>query len=71
MEKCVYKTDQERPFIVSGTLGETWTISADKFVSKYGVRKPGGLAPVDIDKYNQAYLNGQTIDWRKFEARPG
>lgn len=71
LEKCVYKTDQERPFIVSGTLGETWTISADKFVSKYGVRKPGGLAPVDIDKYNQAYLNGQTIDWRKFEARPG
>lgn len=71
LENCTYITDQKRPFIISGTLGETWTIDANKFASKYGVRKPGGLAPVDIDKYNQAYLNGQTVDWRKFEARPG
>lgn len=71
LEKCVYTTNQERPFIISGTLGETWTIDADKFASKYGVRKTEGLVPVDINKYNQAYLNGQTIDWRKFEARPG
>lgn len=71
LENCKYTTDQKRPFIISGTLGETWTIDANKFVSKYGVRKAGGLAPVDIEKYNQAYLNGQTVDWRKFEARSG
>lgn len=67
LENAKYVTDQNKQFILSGTVGETWVIDINKLVKTYTFADGSEITPESLSK--KCDKTGQ-IDWIKLKTRP-
>lgn len=66
LEGTHYVTDQNKQFIISGTVGETWVIDMNKLAKTYIFADGTPITDATLSK--KCYSNGQ-MDWEKLITR--
>lgn len=66
LEGASYTTNEERPFVISGTVGEQWVIDAGKLIKTYCFANGMELSP---DTLKARVKNGM-IEWMHLKTRP-
>lgn len=66
LEDANYVTDENRQFIISGTVGETWVIDIDKLAKTYYFADGGSISPITLQ--NKCRPDGQ-MDWQKMKTQ--
>lgn len=64
LEGSHYVTNENKPFVLSGTVGECWTVDAKKLFKTY--RLFGGQ-PLTVDYLKGRMVNGK-LDWIHLET---
>lgn len=65
LEGSHYQTDENKPFVLSGTVGETWVVDANKLAKTYTFADGCEITP---EALNSRMKNG-IIDWIKLTTK--
>lgn len=68
LEGSQYITDQNKQFVISGTVGETWVIDINKLVKTY--ESMNGMPIIEAELRKRMNPNG-IIDWMHLKTKPG
>ena len=64
-----YAVTDATPFVLCGTVGEMWTIKADKLANTYNFLQGGQPLAINQQTLNQR-LNGKYLDWTLIRTSP-
>lgn len=64
-----YAVTDATPFVLCGTVGEMWTIKADKLVNNYNFLQGGQPLAINQQTLNQR-LHGKYLDWTLIRTSP-
>ena len=67
LEGVEYITDANTPFILSGTVGENWTIDLNKLMRTY---KFADGSPINQDTFNKRLNKNKLLDWTMLTTNP-
>ena len=66
-----YRVCAEQPYVLAGTMGEMWTISAEKLAQKYTFIRDAQQLPITPQSIQERCINGTALmNWTLVRSRP-
>lgn len=71
LEMAKYVTDENKKFVISGTVGETWVIDVAKLAKTYQYPDGTPITPESLNKKVKKQGEVSMIDWFQLVTQPG